>query len=199
VAITAAKTDPHWNYLLTLDRDLVDLSRYIEFDERNLDCFSIEMARLLFAAASEADVVCKQLCREIDANSSANNIHRYRDEILARFPKLPAYTVKIARFGLTLRPWDEWGATTPQPIPIWWTHYNKVKHERSDNFEKASLKNVLNSVAGLFVLLLYYYSIRSDARMIDVTPVPLLLGVDDSHFGGTTIGDHHPAVMYEID
>lgn len=58
--------EPHWNYLLALERDLELISRYIEFDERNSDCFSLELARVLLAAAAEVDIVCKQICVMLD-------------------------------------------------------------------------------------------------------------------------------------
>ena len=62
MAITTTKIDSHWNYFLSVEADLLELSRFIEFDKRNYKCFSVEMARLLMAAAAEVDVVCKQLC-----------------------------------------------------------------------------------------------------------------------------------------
>ena len=45
-----------------MEDDLDTLSRYIEFDSANLNVFSIELAHLLFAAASEVDVLAKRIC-----------------------------------------------------------------------------------------------------------------------------------------
>ena len=39
--------------------------------------------------------------------------------------------------------------------PDWWSPYNRVKHERIDNFRNANLKNVANALAGLYILELY--------------------------------------------
>ena len=64
MSITATKTESHWNYFLSTEADLIELSRFVEFDKKNYKCFSVEMARLLMAAAAETDVVCKQLCRD---------------------------------------------------------------------------------------------------------------------------------------
>ena len=45
--------------------------------------------------------------------------------------------------------------------PHWWRAYNKVKHRRDTDFHRAHLKNVLNSFAGLFCLLIYLYGNKS--------------------------------------
>jgi hypothetical protein len=52
----------HWNYFLALEQDLEAASRYIEFCDANLKVFSIELAHLLLAAASEVDVLAKCIC-----------------------------------------------------------------------------------------------------------------------------------------
>jgi len=60
IAVTQSKI--HWNYFLALERDLEIVARYVEFTKPNFKTFSIELAHLLFAAASEVDVVAKLLC-----------------------------------------------------------------------------------------------------------------------------------------
>jgi hypothetical protein len=81
MTIQATKMDSHWNYFLAIERDLETLARYVEFDSKNFECFSIETARLLLAAAAEVDIVCKQICRQADQSSKACKINHYRDEI----------------------------------------------------------------------------------------------------------------------
>jgi hypothetical protein len=108
MAIQSRIIEPHWNYLLALDTDLVALSRYVDFSDQNFNCFSIEIARILLAAAAEVDIVCKQLCQKVDSTSSADKINAYRTEITAAFPVISKLKVLLPRFGLTLQPWDEW-------------------------------------------------------------------------------------------
>ncbi len=83
MAITIGTSVIHWNYFLALENDLHSLSRYVEFVEPNLGCYSVEISRILFSAASEADVVAKQLCRNISPVSTAGSINAYRNEITA--------------------------------------------------------------------------------------------------------------------
>jgi hypothetical protein len=62
--------------------------------------------------------------------------------------------VLIPKYGIELTPWAKW---ENQKNPDWWKKYNNVKHERNAHFQDANLKNNLDSVAGLFCLVLYYY------------------------------------------
>ncbi len=89
MVIRSSKIESHWNYLLAIEGDLERLSRYIEFDERNFECFSIEISRILLTSGAEVDVVCKQICRKLNSGSSATSINLYRNEICAVYPPPP--------------------------------------------------------------------------------------------------------------
>lgn len=194
MGIQTHKIEPHWNYLLAIDRDLDELSRYVEFDEKNFDCFSIEIARVLLAAGAEVDVVCKQICRVIDSKSSADSINKYRSEIKPAFPGIPQFEVWLPRFGLRLKPWDEWKKASG--VPFWWTAYNKIKHHRDSEYHRANLKNALNAVARLFVMVLYLY--KEKAELGELLPSPQLLRVDKRHFAGTTHGGYEFGINYRL-
>lgn len=160
----------HWNYLLTLEDDLARLSRYIELHPDNYATYSLELARLLFAAASEVDVVARQLCRKFDEASKADSIADYRRSVVATYPEICESLVLMPQFALTLVPWSDW---TQNSSPGWWKAYNNVKHHRHTHFPEASLKNALDAVAGLFVLLLFFY--RDEARTGKLWPDTRLL------------------------
>jgi hypothetical protein len=83
----------HWDYFLAIERELEVLSRYVEFDERNFGCFSIEIARVLLAAGSEVDVICKHVCRQINPASTAESIKAYGDQMAAAYPGIPTFEV----------------------------------------------------------------------------------------------------------
>jgi len=187
MGIHAQKVEPHWSYLLAIEHDLEVLSRFVEFDERNFGAFGIEIARLLLACGAETDVVCKQACIKLNAASKAATITAYRKALVAAYPTIPSFEVTIPRFGLSLHPWDEW--RRPNGVPFWWTAYNKTKHQRHSEYQRANLKNALNAVAGLFVMVLYLY--RDKATFGQLVPRPLMLRVSDAQFGGTTVGLNH--------
>jgi hypothetical protein len=72
----------------------------------------------------------------------------------------------------------------------------KVKHHRNTYFSQASLKNALNAIAGLFILLLFFY--RDEAQNARLNPAPVLF-----HAGAPFIVDYSfyppPATFYKLD
>jgi hypothetical protein len=194
MTIQTSTIEPHWNYLLALDSDLAQLSRYIEFDARNFDCFSLEIARILLASASECDVVAKQLCEVVEPGCGAEKVNAYRDVIIRHLPQITDFEVIIPRYGLSLKPWDEWHQ--PNVVPLWWTANNKVKHERHKQFHQATLKNVLNAVGGLFILLLYLY--RDKAREGELVPSPQIIRASSQHIEGVDAGSVDSGIWYKL-
>lgn len=162
----------HWNYFLALEQDLEGLTRYIEFCDSNFQVFSIELAHLLFAAASEVDVLAKCICEIVAPKKQRKNIDDYRRNILeeenlliptvsAKPTANPAYAtkvyeleVRIPRYGISFIPWENWSANKN---PDWWRSYNNVKHERNKFFPEATLQNALNAMGALLIMNYYYY------------------------------------------
>lgn len=151
MGIEHTEIPPHWNYFFCIEDDVLGLSRWIEFAEDNEKVYSVELARLLMTASAEADVVAKALCHSFNPERNAASIGAYREELVKVCPELAEAEVQIPRFGKTLRPWSKW--LNSEDPPNWWKANNKVKHHRAEYFKEANLKNVLNSVAGLMVLL----------------------------------------------
>ncbi|MBT4483944.1 MAG: hypothetical protein HOC71_09740 [Candidatus Latescibacteria bacterium] len=194
MTINTSNSLDHWNYFLALDEDLIKLSRYVEFCESNFECHSLEMARILFTAASEVDVVSKQLCQKLDSHSEADGINQYRDIIKNTYSNVPDFKVTIPRFGLNLTPWSNWNQN--DGVPLWWTANNKVKHHRNTDFYKANLKNVINAVSGLFVITLYFY--KEKAENAELIPMQSLLRVTEENFDGMTFDDDEFGINYKL-
>lgn len=179
----------HWNYFLALEHDLETVARYIEFCPANFPVYSVELARLLFAAASEVDVLAKVLCTLLAPLSSPRNIIEYATIITQQLPSLASETVFLPRFALHFQPWNN--GLTPKP-PFWWRGYNNVKHQRDAHFHEATLQNALNAMGGLLVMLFFVQ--RQQLAMQpgqipnskDVTralnPASSLLRLDDDYY-----------------
>lgn len=181
----------HWNYFLALDADVVQISRYVELSEANFDSYSIELSRLLFAGASEVDVLAKMICIDINKDSKADNIHRYRREIHPNNPLVSRTQVHVPRFGLTFQPWEEW---QNDKSPQWWDAYISVKHRRNTDFAKANLENSLNAVAGLFVLLLFHFRNQGEKGLL--APDPILFRAGDPFSGGRNMYEPYAEIYH---
>ena len=159
----------HWNYMLALENDINNVAKYIEFNEDNYNCYSIELAHLLLSTASEVDVVAKALIVKIDRSCSVeSNINFYRKVIKPAIPNLSKLKILIPRYSLGFEPWSSWDNDVN---PLWWKAYNDVKHERNNSFHQATLENTLNTFSGLLSLLLYYY--KDQVEKGDMVPLTL--------------------------
>lgn len=194
MAINRTSTLIHWNYFLALEEDLDRLSRYVDLSAQNDGTFSIELARLFLSASAEVDVVLKQIAVKHNPASTASSINAYYPDIVKHCPNFIGFSVLVPRHGLTLNPWTGWTATTP---PFWWQDHNKVKHHRHNHFDKATLKNCLNSVAALFISVIHLYS--TEAAQGDLLSLPRIFNVGDAHFGGTSMGRYGHSFHYKVE
>ena len=147
----------YWQYYLSFEEDIDRVFRYIEPSEHNFPVYSVELTRLYLAICSEIDVLLKAYCKLLDASSNPSRIDEYAKVVLSSNKGLCSETVKFQRFGLLITPFSDW---EPGCAPVWWKKHNGVKHDRSVNFKDANLGNVLNSLAALYLLNLYYYNAR---------------------------------------
>lgn len=178
---------PHWNYFIAIEKDLHTLSQYIDFDVKNFECFSVEIAKIILSSTAEVDVVCKQICKKLNPQSSASSINQYRNEITVEYPDIHNFGVLLPRYGINLKPWEKWCDPKNNPPP-WWTAYNKVKHHRAADYHRANLENAINSVAGLFVMVIHLY--KEQSELGELAPPPQLFRVEDKYFGGVSMGGY---------
>lgn len=189
IMIQATTSKLHWNYFIALERDLEVVSRYVEFNQQNFGVYSIEFAHLLFAAASEVDVIAKLICHRLQPAAAHGNISHYRTVLLAEFPDLTTTQIFVPRYGLTLTPWENWAHRNN---PLWWRSYNNVKHERDAHFDEATLKNALNALGALLILTYHHYSyalapvgglrLAPMDTMQDLQPESTLLRFSDDYY-----------------
>lgn len=161
-----------WEYYLVLENDFLETERYVSFElGENLFCdsnescntenskvYSDEYVKQYQAICSEIDVVMKQICKEIHNNDNVKSIPEYAKLILNDCPEIVLQKVKV-KHKFELQPFKIWkikDETSDYKSPNWWTDYNDVKHHRLENYKKGNLKNVINALAGLYILELYF-------------------------------------------
>lgn len=166
----------YWDYYLLLENDFANTNRYIAFDlgDNNLYdathkvttvesygnsfVFSDEYVKQYQSIGAEVDTVLKAICCEFVA-SEVRTMPRYTKIILEQWPSLPEQKVEFA--STVLQPFKDWKSIGGENSKLefsgleWWRDYTDVKHNRIENYRKANLKNVVNSLAGLYALELY--------------------------------------------
>lgn len=182
MTIHRANSLGHWNYFLALEEDLERLARYVDLSG-NDETYSIEIARLLLSACAEVDVVLKRLAQKYVSGSTASTIKDYYPDVTLHCPNFISFNVQLPRYGVHYQPWLNW---TADQSPVWWSDHNKVKHQRDQHFQRATLKNCLNALGGLFVAVLHLY--EQEAQSGGFLQIPRLYNVGEGYSAGASLG-----------
>jgi hypothetical protein len=145
-----------------VESDLVAVFDYVEPADDNLNTYSHRLAQLLLRACTEVEANAKAILKAngyVKPKAGNLNIEDYWEvEKPCRLSEyavvFPIWRGKQNRFC----PFANWSRTHTLP---WYQAYNNVKHDRTANFQHASLGNVLDAVAGMLVILFAQFFDRS--------------------------------------
>ena len=175
----------HWDYYMVLEKDFLETERYLTIDlgDNNLydgntptdlgnsRAYSVEFIKQYQAICSEVDVIMKSICNEL-GNVNDEKMPQYTATILASSALQNIANQKVKVKDIELQPFKNW-SSNPYKAPDWWPLYNGVNHERLTNLRQANLKNVINALAGLYVLGNYFVKYIGDiANSPDIPDVP---------------------------
>ena len=140
-----------------LKRDLLRLFEFIEPCSDNYSTYSQRTFELLLRACTEVESNCKQVLRANGNPTEDANIIRFSD--LNGPMKLSEYRVCCPAIDFEdFSPFESFACTVRQDrSPSWYRAYNQVKHDRAISFSSASLRNVIESIGAVHVILLAQY------------------------------------------
>ena len=165
----------YWDYYLILEKDFLETERFLAIDEVNFDSYSNEYIKQYQTICSEIDVIAKSFCKEIDSHFRGSTIDAYCKAIIDNNLDFASRIITLKNRNIKLTPWQEWrysietlsnGNTRTLVVnPDWWKKYNKIKHTRTTinnetqlpYYKLSNQKNILNALAALYQLELYYY------------------------------------------
>jgi len=144
-----------------LEADLMKLFTFIEPADANLSTYSHRLYELLLRASTEFEANARAVL-------VANGYSKTGRWNIFDYAKLePA--CRLSAFATTLpvwrgsdsvrRPFSVWAKNQNASLP-WYADYNSVKHNRSGEFELATLGNVIDAVSGVFIMLFAQFNIR---------------------------------------
>lgn len=137
---------------LLIQKDLQNLFDYIEPADQNLDCYSYRIQEMLIRTCVEVEANCKAILIENGYSKKGDlNIIDYRKINVSH--KLSSYEVALPLWNgnqKIRRPFRCWKDDEPLS---WYRAYNAIKHDRHNEFNRASFDNLIDSVCGLVVIL----------------------------------------------
>ena len=135
--------------------DYRKLMDYVELHNDNNNTFSHRIYELLLRTCTEFENNCKGILLDNNYSRSGGSLNITDYFKINKASKLNEYTVKINNWfpeALEIKPFEEWNSNEYNPL-FWNKAYNNVKHNRSENFQDANLKNLTYALSALFIIL----------------------------------------------
>lgn len=157
-----------WQQYLMLEQEFMETLNYVEFDSQNFNTYSNKFAKILLQIGSEMDNVLRNICE----SQGRTNITDYANYILGKYPHIVSQTVRTSSNTIILQPYKGWNVSQPSKSLEFWEKYNAIKHDRIQNYQKASLEAVANGMAALFIIEMYelYELYRLEIETFESSP-----------------------------
>lgn len=68
------------------------------------------------------------------------------------YPDVVNQQIDVIGYGITLQPFKDWSQNKSAQSLEWWFDFDKIKHNRVGNVERANLFNTLNALSALYLL-----------------------------------------------
>ena len=164
-----------WEYYKDLERQFEDFLVYVPYLEKNEEICSFRLVNILLGICSHIDSAIKEIAfyeefNEIDKWKKIRKIvieNRTKMES-GKIPNGPSFkmcldalesTYNISIKEVTFKRLPERIKIKPyapvnqrSQVPFWWDIYNHSKHDIHEYFEKATLKQTRDALAGAFLL-----------------------------------------------
>jgi len=137
---------------LIILKDFQNLLDYIEPADKNLSTYSFRIHELLLRVCIEIEANCVAILSE-NGYAKVGNWTMADYKKIYKSHKLSSYEVKLPVWKGTeniRKPYESW---KDDESLSWWDGYNKSKHDRHTEFEKATFQNLTDAICGLIVIL----------------------------------------------
>ncbi len=161
----------------TLEVRLVECLDFLPYTEENRRVVSHRFAPIILDACSLADSVLRHFAGLSDARA---DFKRLLAEVEGHLELEDAISIFLATEIVYLNPFVSWKTK----VPVWWTAYNRLKHDRLNHYPEATYENAVLSLCALHQVL---------ARDRDFIPNLISAGwfnTDDPLFGELICGQH---------
>ncbi len=146
-----------------LIQKLQEILLFIEPSEDGLKAYSHKIRELLFLACSDLESTLKKY--------KFGKNERMSDYIeILKFVDLTKYKISLVGYAKPYKcsPFENWGKNKASQSLPWYEAYNKIKHNREENFHFATLENCINAIAANLIMFAVRFSPTTLYRENDV-------------------------------
>ncbi len=141
--------------LRILLRKLNELFEIVEPNPNNLSTFGHKIRELFLLACTEVESSWSAVLREHNYAVRAENVWGTSDYVKLLNPMLlKYYAVSLRAYPMVpaFKPFENWDNTAPTQSLVWYDAYNKTKHNREGNLDKATLRNTIEAVMAAVIM-----------------------------------------------
>ncbi len=176
----------YWPIYKSLEKEVIELSNQIHFDDQQLTIYSVKISELLIRCSVEIEAISKELYSKLGGSKTSNDLFFDTDclQLLEEKWIISKKTIIISAPNFYFQD-DNNRILTPlldsnrRSKCDWKKAYQAVKHNRSASLTKGNIKNLLRALGALFILNVYYkneeYDLKRDSN---ATTFPTNLGSD---------------------
>lgn len=144
--------------------DLLQIFKVVAPSTENLNTFGHAIRNGILLACMEIDSMMHSIL--LKNEYCAGETHTFTNDYvkLLGAMRLDEYMIEIKNYEDlgTFTPFKGWKVSNPTTSLEWYDAYNKIKHNRGQQFKKANLKNLLNTIAGFAIVLIAQYGHDND-------------------------------------
>lgn len=165
------KFNNYWPIYKNLEEETLQLTKYIQFSDDQLDVYSMHIADLIMRVAVEIEALSKELYKDnhgpdmFDENGNKRNLFFDTDCIKYLNDKWGICNreimVSCSSFYFTknenrvIKPLKRANYNGDKGA-VWNRAYQAVKHDRRNNLMKGNIGNLIKSLGALYILNIYY-------------------------------------------
>jgi hypothetical protein len=139
--------------LTVLTGQLERICQTVQPTEKTFDTFGHDIRNLLILTCTEVE----SHWRGVLVKNGVKEHYKTRDYVALRKPmKLDEYAISFAAYPWLppLKPYEGWGSTdTPTQELKWYDAYNAVKHDRENQFERATLLRAFEAISACVIMM----------------------------------------------
>ena len=152
-----------WDKYSTLEKRFLEFIKFVTIVHEHDEVWSLYLADLLVNIGSSLDSYFRMalLSKSLDDFSGINQIRKNAEnadiktykQVFESFYKLSERKVFVIPAKRSIQPFQGWANNVS---PKWWQVYNDVKHDLFKNKKKATFKNTLEALSGLFLFSVFH-------------------------------------------
>ncbi len=129
-----------------LEKQLLECMEFIPFIDQNKHVVSSKFIPIILEACSLTESILKEITEDKRRTYNFKKYAEFHETYLGLDETITIFLVSPIRF---YQPYKGWG----KAIPEWWDCYNKLKHDRLNNYEFATYETAVLSLVGLHQLI----------------------------------------------